>query len=170
MGQMVKRFLVLCLSLATLVGCGTATEVASFPREPNGNELPAELAQVNVGQLEDVISNLEGTVVVNVWATWCPPCRAEAALLADLDADYPNSEVSFLGVSSDRNADAALEFLKEADIMFPNVRAGDGVAERLGATSLPTTLVIDEAGKVVMAHQGQVTKAQINSAVDLATK
>ena len=86
-------------------------------------------------------------MVVNVWATWCEPCRREMQSLAALDAALAPSGVRVVGISVDRDRHLAAEFLRAQRLPFANgidAREGQGLA----VTKFPTTLVIDAEGVV----------------------
>ena len=89
-------------------------------------------------------------MVVNVWATWCEPCRREMASLERLHAQVAASGVRVVGISVDSDRHLAAEFVRAQRLTFPNGidTAGARVAGELGVTKFPTTLVIDAAGVV----------------------
>lgn len=109
-----------------------------------------------VGAFERRIAALRGyPVLVNVWASWCGPCRFEFPALQKLAARY-GRRVAFLGVNSDDSAAAAATFLKEAPVPYPSFADPDKrVAESLHATlGLPDTAFYDRQGKLVYLKQG----------------
>ena len=89
-------------------------------------------------------------MVVNVWATWCEPCRREMRSLETLHTKLGPSGVRVVGISVDQDRNLAAEFVRAQRLTFPN--AIDADARRLGAefaiTKFPTTLVIDASGAV----------------------
>ncbi|HEY2334949.1 MAG TPA: TlpA disulfide reductase family protein [Solirubrobacterales bacterium] len=94
-------------------------------------------------------------VVVNVWASWCGPCRFEFPVLQKLSAEY-GKRVAFLGVNSQDSDDAAGTFLKEAPVPYPSYADPDqSIAEQIGAgLGLPDTAYYDRSGKLVYLKQG----------------
>ena len=101
------------------------------------------------------LSTLRGTpLVVNVWASWCPPCIAEMPILTSAAADL-RGEVQFLGVDiQDRDA-AALEMLTAFGADFPSVvdEAGE-IRGQLAISGPPVTFFVDERGVIVGRHDG----------------
>ncbi len=101
------------------------------------------------------LDELRGTpVVLNLWASWCEPCKDEAPLLAAVASRY-RGRVVVLGMNvQDLSADGR-EFARVYGMPFPSVRDGDdSVKNRYGATGVPETFVIDRAGRVAFALRG----------------
>jgi cytochrome c biogenesis protein CcmG/thiol:disulfide interchange protein DsbE len=101
------------------------------------------------------LAELRGTpVVINFWASWCVPCRAEAPELARFDREM-RARARLVGVDfQDAKADA-LAFIREFRWRFPNVRDPQGkLAGRYGLAGLPTTYVIDTRGRIARSMTG----------------
>lgn len=97
-------------------------------------------------------------IVLNFWASWCPPCRDEAPLLQEMWGKY-QSEVLFLGVNTqDANQTNANNFLDEFSWSFPNViDAGSRVGIQYGVFGLPETFFINRDGTVSFKYAGPLT-------------
>ncbi len=101
-------------------------------------------------------------VVMNLWATWCPPCRREMPALARAANEYPG--VSFLMVNQGESAKEVGAYLIREDLHFdhvlldPNSRA----SQSAGTRGLPTTLFFDARGRLVDTHMGELTGARLN--------
>jgi thiol-disulfide isomerase/thioredoxin len=106
---------------------------------------------------EKRIAELRGyPIVVNVWASWCGPCRFEFPVLQKLSARY-GKRVAFLGVNSEDAEDAAATFLREEPVPFPSYNDPDKeILDSLGATlgGLPDTAFYDRSGELVFLKQG----------------
>jgi cytochrome c biogenesis protein CcmG/thiol:disulfide interchange protein DsbE len=105
---------------------------------------------------EKRIAALRGyPVVVNVWASWCGPCRFEFPTLQKLSAKY-GKRVAFLGVDSQDSDDAARTFLSEAPVPYPSYTDPDeDIKASLGADfGLPDTAFYDRTGRLVYLKQG----------------
>ncbi len=110
---------------------------------------------------EKRIASLEGyPIVVNVWASWCGPCRFEFPTLQKLAAVH-GKQVAFLGVNSQDSDDAARTFLAEAPVPYPSYTDPDKkITDSLGATlGLPDTAFYSRTGKLVYLKQGPYTNA-----------
>lgn len=165
--------LALCavLMAAFLVaGCGTAASGEGAGSHPDYATAlagsPAPLAalhkQANAlldggqGAFEERIEQLHGyPVVVNAWASWCGPCRAEFPILQKLSARL-GKRVAFLGINSDDSDAAAATFLREQPVPYPSYTDPDKkIAESLGVhIGFPGTAFYDRNGKLVYLKQG----------------
>lgn len=113
---------------------------------------PIEMATLDGGVVR--LADLRGqVVVVNVWATWCPPCIVETPGFVDLQAEF-DGEVRFLGLSVDDSKADVRAFAERHGVNYPLLvgpnRAGDGYRVPV----LPTTLLVDKNGRVRFRHEG----------------
>jgi thiol-disulfide isomerase/thioredoxin len=99
-------------------------------------------------------------VVVNAWASWCPPCRQELPLFAGAAAHF-GKRVAFLGLDVNDEAGAARRFLAAHPVSYPSYFDDGGHAATWLAhfVGLPTTVFLDASGRVVGTHAGQYTSA-----------
>lgn len=88
-------------------------------------------------------------LVVNVFASWCPPCRTEAPILADAEQSLRARGATILGVTYQDNPSAAALFVRQQHITYPVLRDVDGnFARSFGVSELPETFVINRQGRV----------------------
>jgi thiol-disulfide isomerase/thioredoxin len=100
-------------------------------------------------------SELKGKVVfINFWASWCPPCRAEMPSLRILyNKLKDDNRFAFLFLNEDEDAAKAKAFLQKNDYPFPVMSAEGTVPADIFSGTLPTTVVLNKDGKMVMKHE-----------------
>ena len=132
-----------------------------------GSRLARALAD---GEL--ALAELRGMpVVVNFWASWCPPCRTEAPRLERAWRAHGREGVIFVGLNMQDVSDDARAFLEEFDVSYPNVRDGsDAVARDWGVTGLPETFFVDRRGRVVGRVIGAINSRQLRDGVQAAIR
>jgi len=117
----------------------------------------SRLVEGGRAELQRRLRRARGTpLVVNQWASWCGPCRAEFPIFQRL-ALRSRGRVAFLGVNSKDSLDDARDFLRQHPTPFAHVRDPDASAARLfhGGRSWPTTAFYDASGRLRYTHQGQ---------------
>jgi thiol-disulfide isomerase/thioredoxin len=116
-----------------------------------GKTIPLQGKTINGGQLLD-LPRLKGkAVLIQYWATWCEPCKADMPLLKELRTKYKDFEV--VGVCLDNDRQAMIAFLKQNDPRWPQLFEDGGLDSRLanemGIQTLPTMILLDKQGLVV---------------------
>jgi thiol-disulfide isomerase/thioredoxin len=104
--------------------------------------------------------------VINVWASWCAPCRAEAPALVSLSQKF--SEVSFVGILTRDNESTANAFVKRFGIPYPTLVDDSvllGFRNSLPANAIPSTVVIDKKGRVAARISGEITVASLSDLI-----
>lgn len=114
------------------------------------------------GQFKDMDGNLvdlqdyRGKVIfINIWASWCGPCRAEMPHISELYKKVKNqSDLEFLLVGTDTDFQKSKNFIEGKNWGFPVVHASFGLNRSLQSGSIPTTLVVDKSGKIIFYQEG----------------
>ncbi len=173
-----------------LAGCATGTGASTggdAPTEGSGfvagdgsivvlDEAQRTPAPDLVGETLDgetfrLADHLGEVVVLNVWASWCAPCRAEAPVLAQVSGDLADQGVLFVGLDT-RDSDASARgFVERFDIPYPNVLDRDGRLQLLFSNSLPpqaipSTVVIDRQGRVAGRILGKASESTLLALVE----
>jgi len=137
------------------------------PAAPGGDVRLPNLAGGGTTGLAD----LDGKVVVlNFWASWCEPCKAEAPVLERVQKRLERSDSgTVFGVTYKDAPDASQAFVRKENATWPNVRDDRlKLAPKYGTSQLPETFVIDRTGKVVALSRGQIDQGFMDSALDRA--
>jgi len=145
-------------------GDGTVTEIAAADRSD-----PIVFSGTDEnGEAIDSDDLAGRVVVVNFWYASCAPCRAEAADLESVNAEFDGQDVSFVGVNVRDQAPQAAAFAKTYGITYPSLVDVDGSAQlafsgKVPPNAVPTTLVLDREGRVASRILGQLQEASILS-------
>jgi len=160
--------------LAVLVAAGVAMWGPGHgaTSQPSGRPLPGQTApDFTLALLDGSTFSLSGqrgkAVVLNFWASWCPPCEAEAPDLQAVWEEYGEKGVAFVGIAYKDEEAAVRGFLTGHGITYPvGLDATGRIAQLYGITGVPETFVLDAEGRVVRFYIGPVTADQLRA--DLA--
>lgn len=150
---MKRRALVLgSLAAATLGACGKGG-----PPPAAASWRPVDVALVGLDGQAHRLSQWRGRrVVLNVWASWCAPCRAEMASLQALAEQLDPARAVVIGLSVDDDLNLVREYLRSASIRFPVFlqEAGRSAQRELEVHALPATLLVDPEGRLQGREDG----------------
>ena len=154
------------LSLAILVtGCGSSSPETNDGNFVAGDGSITRLTPAERGKAPEIagrdldgdamsISQWRGkAVVVNVWGSWCPPCRKETPVLNKLATELKTQDVEFVGIAVRESAASSKAFATAKKVPYPSISDPGGTvllrfAESLPAVAVPTTYVLDKQGRV----------------------
>lgn len=164
---------------AQAAGDGTqATDTAAAPTTPTttgvdvGAAMPAYAATNLDGSPFDLASTRNKIVVLNLWATWCGPCRFEIPELQRMHDTYAERGLDVIGVSVDEGAaDEVKSFIAEHKMTYPQVLDPQGkLANILETSVLPTTVVLDRTGKILWKKYGAIeaNDAELKAVIEKA--
>ena len=172
-----KRYLPILISALVLTGCGTSgtsqaeesfiagSGAVTTIKEGSRQKAPAISGMTLSGENYSFAGGQ--VAVVNVWASWCSPCRAEAPALQELSVAHP--EVQFLGVLTRDSLVAARAFVERFEIKYPSL-VDDSILLKfhgqLTPNAIPTTLIIDSSGNVAARISGEVTYSALEDLIE----
>lgn len=153
-------------------GSGAGTEAASAAKQAGEGAplLPKdrlELPTFDFEKFQRLLGQLRGTpVLLNVWGSWCPPCRVEAPDLADLGREF-GDRVQFLGIDILDQREAARDFILEFDWPYPSVFDPPGeIRDRMGYFGQPVTVILDREGNKTFEWVGATTAEQLRPEIE----
>jgi cytochrome c biogenesis protein CcmG, thiol:disulfide interchange protein DsbE len=176
-GRLVLVVGAIALAAVVALGLSQAADESAGPPKTNPALSPQQIAQRLEGappklaalhrQANDILpgarkglrtrlADLEGEhpAVVNIWAAWCGPCRAEMPVMQQVSLDY-GKQVAFIGVDLKDNREAAATFLRKIPVTYPSYDDPSGqVYNAEGLVGVPSTLFYDRRGKQTFVHQG----------------
>lgn len=145
--------LLLCLSFS-VVALHSAAQAAD------------ELKSIDYKAFNKKVAEAKGKVlVVNFFATWCPPCKAEMPSLQRMYKQFPADKLVFFAVSVDEDTAAIQPFLNKMGVTFPVFICEPDLAEQLNLSAIPRMLMYDRTGKLVLDAEGMMDEKELNEQV-----
>ncbi|NOX09183.1 MAG: TlpA family protein disulfide reductase [Gammaproteobacteria bacterium] len=165
-----KILISLLLITALLIGIGSQQLlISSAVPIKNSAVIGTQRPPFILNDIHDVARNVnewdQQILIVNFWATWCPPCRKEIPALMSIQKEYADQGLQVIGIAVD-STEAVREYAQEMGIQYPLMAADLAAMEisrRYGNTSntLPFTAFINRSGKIVTLHNGELTRNAI---------
>ncbi|MGZ5011448.1 MAG: TlpA family protein disulfide reductase [Methylobacter sp.] len=163
---MMKRagLIIIAAILALVMGIFARHFFSTTPK----NDVSA-LPEFNLSDLSGQphnISEWRGRILVlNFWATWCPPCLKEIPDFIDLQKQYADKDVQFIGIALE-DKEAVAKYAATTHINYPILLGGDNgitLAHQLGNSvdTVPYTLIVDRQGQIIYRHPGELSKEQL---------
>jgi thiol-disulfide isomerase/thioredoxin len=145
--------------IASLLLCLAAASSSALAATPGEVSIGAVLRDADMQGLSGASRKLSAfrgkPLIINVWASWCGPCRAEMGSLDRLSRRYGGKQFIVIGISTDDYRELALGFLKQADTGFSHFIDSRLLLENmLGADRIPLTLLVDAQGRVLAKYYG----------------
>ncbi|MFM9136199.1 MAG: TlpA family protein disulfide reductase [bacterium] len=152
---------------AFVAGDGSIVVLDPTQRQP----APALAGPTLEGGTWDLADHRGEVVVLNVWASWCAPCRAEAPVLQALWEEFEGQGVQFVGLDTRDAAAPATAFVERYGITYPNLVDTSGqlqllFGDTLPPQAIPSTLLVDQEGRVAARVLGKVSEAGLRALID----
>jgi thiol-disulfide isomerase/thioredoxin len=159
------RRLALVLTLLVLAGCGAKAQSGPIIAAGQRTAAPEVRGEMLSGGTFDLAAHKGDVVVINFWASNCPPCRTEAP---ELDATYKATGVTFLGISVRDERDKAIAYLADVKPPYGSLFDPSGqfaLGFQVPPTTIPSTLVVDRQGRLAAIFHGAVYQKQLEPVI-----
>jgi len=104
-------------------------------------------------------------LILNFWATWCPPCREEIPDFVEVYNEYESKDVQFIGVSNE-DISTLKSFVEDYDINYPILIDDANIMGKWGISAIPTTFVFDKNGQIIFKNVGMMTGEQLKNIIE----
>lgn len=134
------------------------TLITCVPKNARIQSPELKVNTINMGEIS--LATQKGKVVIlDFWATWCPPCRMEIPGFIDIRKTYPDSLVEIIGIAMERNPLRVQNFMEKIGINYPIGMASREIVSKFGnIQAIPTTFVIDPEGRICQRYVGYTPK------------
>jgi cytochrome c biogenesis protein CcmG, thiol:disulfide interchange protein DsbE len=147
----------------------TLDEAVAEGRQPQPPEATRALPTLTGGARATLASYRGKVVILNFWASWCPPCQHEAPELERMQHELQRHDGTVLGVTYEDNTSDSLRFVHEHHLTYPNLRDVTGNFVRAyGTDQLPESFLVDRAGRITKIERGEVGQPFLEHALKLA--
>jgi len=150
-----------------LTGKGSSPAPSLAFAKPEDRKMAPDFTLNDASGKPVTLSEFRGKVVLlNFWATWCAPCRIEIPWFTEFQKTYGDRDFVVLGVSMDEDGWKSVKpYMEEHGMSYPVMVGNDEIARLYGGlNALPTTLVIDRAGRIAVTHVGLCNRSEYEAA------
>jgi len=161
----IKIIPIIILALVTFMACNNTSDKKGSAKIENtkavqaayktqSNSLPSFKLQAADGSILN-LEDLKGKkIFVNLWATWCPPCRAEIPSIEKLYKKTDKDKVAFVMLSLDDNFNSAKRFAKTKHMQLPIYYPAENLPSLFNINGIPATFIFDEKGELIKSNIG----------------
>lgn len=163
------------LAITTFAACSNTSKEKEASKQNSEQATAAEVAQTAINQAKENTATptlpsfkvvaMDGSVInladlkgkkvfVNLWATWCPPCREEIPSIEALNSKIDKQKVAFVMLSLDDNFNKAKQFAKAHNLHTPVYYPAEGLPAIFSTDGIPATFIFNEKGELIKANNG----------------
>lgn len=126
-----------------------------------------DLQTLDQPALDKMLKDSHGKVVLlNVFATWCPPCKVEIPDLVDVRNDYSTDQLVLIGLSVDEDGELVEPFMEETGINYPVYLASKSITNKFGINSVPHNIFFGKDGKMFFSEPGMIESNVLKKIID----
>ena len=161
----VNTILILIAGIIALAG-GLALQNSKMLSQTKAEPAPLQFSLPDVSGKQHKMSEWQGKIlIINFWATWCPPCLKEIPEFINLQKEFGNKGLQFIGIAVD-DLQSVKEYLKTININYPMLIGGEQaivLSHKLGniVNAVPFTLIINQQGLIVHRQPGELSNEKI---------
>jgi thiol-disulfide isomerase/thioredoxin len=159
-------FILVCLFSAVLASCSKDDSGAGDKGPVEAEVFKPFTIYSFEGEPINTESMIGDVVVINFWASWCGPCKMEAADIESVYKKYKKKDVRFVGIAVDDTDVNARKFIERYKLTYPNaLDEYNRLAAEYQIFAVPTTFVLDRGGWNSFTHRGAISKKQLERAI-----
>ena len=160
--------------IALIFGLILIAGLTLWQKTTSEDQLPTFSLQTLDGKPWQPEDYREHVLIINFWATWCPPCRKEMPLFVDLQREFEERKVTFVGIAID-NPESVRSYVENNGINFPILLGDPGgseLSQKLGneMVGLPYTVIVARDGTIHTRHIGAINEAQLKPLLEQLTR
>lgn len=142
------------------------TLITCIPKNARIQSPELKINTINAGEIS--LKEYKGKIVIlDFWATWCPPCRMEIPAFIDIKKTYSDSLVEIIGIALERNQGKVQNFIEKIGINYPVAMGSRELVSKFGnIQAIPTTFVIDPDGYICQRYVGYTPKDKFLSNIE----
>lgn len=150
-----KRLAIVLAALIFVVSCGQSSKTE--------NAAPVDIQTVSKGFIEQLKEEHQGkTLIVNFFASWCPPCRGETPDFVQAYEKNKDNGFVIVGLSLDKKAEDAAAFISEFGVTYPVYQADNALGAEMNISTIPTSLIYKPDGKLFDIVVGPLSEKELD--------
>lgn len=131
-----------------------------------------EVKKIKLAELNTLLASNKGKVLIlDLWATWCPPCKKEIPGFIRLYNKFKDRGLEIIGISFDENGEKVVPlFIKKMGMNYPVYLDGGDIGPAFDLEAYPTTIIYDKEGKIASRHMGYVSEEEFENQISKLLK